>query len=194
MAVAVIPTAVIVRVNQGRSSNMTIKELPINNDTNVVFDKIVKRLDDVEDTKTVEFTLSESKYGLVSGVFIENLADRKNPIAVPVSYVDGNEIVVFAPVALTFIEDLEHVNIVLLVPSQGTADDVSEPCIAKLRVKFKCFKNKDMPNFEPGTPRRFAHFEVVGGYNHTELDAMKKAIDVRIEAQGIMPGTMTFEA
>lgn len=193
MAVAVIPTVVIVRVNQGRSSNMTIKELPINNDTNVVFDKIVKRLDDVEETNTVEFTLSKSKYGLVSGVFIENLADRKNPIAVPVSYVDGDEIVVFAPVALTFIEDLEHVDIVLLVPSQGTADDASEPCIAKLHVEFKCFKNKDMPNFEPGTPRRFAHFKVLGGYNHTELDAMRKSIDVRIEAQGIIPGTMTFE-
>lgn len=194
MAVAVIPNVAIVKVNQGRSSNMTHKDLPIDGNENVVFDKIVNRLSDVEESRVVEFTLSESKFGLVSGVFIENLADKKNPIGVPVSYVDGNEIVVFAPVALTFIEDLERVDIVLLVPSQGTADDSPQPCIAKLCVEFKYFRNKDMPNFEPGTPRRFAHFNVLGGYKHTELDAMKKAIDVRLEAQCIMPGTMTFEA
>lgn len=158
-----------------------------------VLEKIKTLLDTDSDKSSEEVTFGNEKLGLIAGLFLRNMADKNEPLSVPVSYVEGKEIVVFAPVSLTFIEDVRTVDVVLLIPSQGTDSETEAPSIAKFSAEFKCFRNHEMASFEAGTPRRFAHFEIKGGYDCTDVERVNKAIALRLKANQIMPGKMTFE-
>ncbi|MEG3765091.1 hypothetical protein [Alteromonas sp. 14N.309.X.WAT.G.H12] len=155
--------------------------------------KIKERLLSPSKIAVKDIVLSERKIGLVSGVFIDNIADKENPISVPVSYIERREIVVFAPVSLTFIESVKEVDLVLLIPSQDTDCDSGKPKLAKLSATFKYFRDYEMDQFEEGTQRRFAHFEIAGGYDPQEVEQVQKTIALRLKVGSIMPGKMTFE-
>jgi hypothetical protein len=161
---------------------------------NIALNKVVDMLNSkTSDESLVNFSFDDKPFGLVAGLFIPNPLDPKSPFGIPVSRVEGKEIIAFAPVNVTILDDYDELDIVCIVPSQGTQDDITSSVFSKLKVKFVRFANYTMPDFEAGTPRRFAHFEIVGGYNSEELDALKHAVLLRTEANDKLPGKMTFE-
>jgi hypothetical protein len=146
-----------------------------------------------KESDIVDFSFAEKPFGLVAGLFISNPLIEAEPFKMPVSRVEGKEIIAFAPVGVTFLDDFNELDLVFLVPSQGTSSDVKNPSYSKLRVKFLGFDLHLMSEFEAGTPRRFAHFEIIGGYSSSDLSALSHAVSLRIEADEKLPGKMTFE-